>query len=76
MKNHILTLFYAYRPDREPDQFMSTEEQFDMLPWFLRQMVEEWIENYVELGGPREFCSRQVAALLFMIWKKQYNDYQ
>jgi len=55
---------------------MSTEEQFDMLPWFLRQMVEEWIENYVELGGPREFCSRQVAAMLFMIWKRQYNDYQ
>lgn len=75
MKEHILKLYYNYRPEKEPDDFCSISEQFDALPYFLRQMVEEWIENYVILGGSREFSSRQVAALVFITWKRNHNDY-
>ena len=75
MKNHILTLFYAYRPDREPEQFMSTEDQFNMLPSFLKILVEDWILSYETLGGNANYCSRQVASMLFVFWKKHHNDY-
>lgn len=75
MKEHILKLYYQYRPEKEPKGFYSISEQFDDLPYFLRHMVLDWIEYYALLGGPREFSSRQVAALVFMIWRRSHNDH-
>lgn len=75
MKEHILKLYYQYRPEKEPKGFYSISEQFDDLPYFLRHTVGEWIESYALLGGSRDVSSRQVAALVFMIWRRNHNDY-
>jgi len=76
MKTYILDLYYEYRPGTEPEQFMSVSEQFDLLPFFLKTVVEDWIHSYETLGGSGNYCSRQVAAMLFASWKKHHNDYK
>ena len=64
MRNYILELFNRI-------YYNEPVMNFEYLPLSLQNMVKDWENSYRILQGAPEYCSRQVAALLFQTWEFQ-----